>query len=91
MPSRFFSIQFRLVLGFALVLGLALFGVSWYVGSVAQNEVERFERRDQQIRAERVQRLLARHYFRNRGWDNLQGTVEQAASTTGRRIIVENA
>ena len=91
MPSRFFTIQFRLVLGFALVLGLALFAVSWYVGSVAQNEVERFERRDQQIRAERVQRLLARHYFRNRGWDNLQRTVEQAASTTGRRIIVEDA
>ena len=91
MPSRFFTIQFRLVLGFALVLGLALFAVSWYVGSVAQSEVERFERRDQQIRAERVQRLLARHYFRNRGWDNLQRTVEQAASTTGRRIIVEDA
>jgi len=91
MPSRFFSIQFRLVVGFALVLGLALFGVSWYVGSVAQNEVERFERRDQQIRAERVKRLLARHYFRNRGWDNLQGAVEQAASATGRRIIVEDA
>ena len=46
MPSRFFTIQFRLVLGFALVLGLALFSVSWYVGSVAQSEVERFERRD---------------------------------------------
>ena len=91
MPSRVFSIQFRLVLGFALVLGLALFGVSWYVGSVAQNEVERFERRDQQFRAERVKRLLARHYFRNRGWDNLQGAVEQAASATGRRIIVEDA
>ena len=91
MPSRFFSIQFRLVLGFALVLGLALFSVSGYVGSVAQNEVERFERRDQQIRAERVKRLLARHYFRNRGWDDLQRTVEQAASTTGRRIIVEDA
>ena len=91
MPSRFFTIQFRLVLGFALVLGLALFAVSWYVGSVAQSEVERFERRDQQIRAERVQRLLARHYFRNRGWANLQRTVEQAASTTGRRIIVEDA
>ncbi len=91
MPSRFFSIQFRLVLGFALVLGLALFAVSWYVGSVAQNEVERFERRDQQIRAERVKRLLARHYFRNRGWEDLQRTVEQAASTTGRRIIVEDA
>ena len=91
MPRRFSSIQFRLVLGFAQVLGLALFGVSWYVGSVAQNEVERFERRDQQIRAERVKRLLARHYFRNRGWDNLQRTVEEAASATGRRILVEDA
>ena len=91
MPSRFFSIQFRLVLGFALVLGLSLFGVSWYVGSVAQNEVEHFERRDQQIRAERVKRLLARHYYRNGGWNNLERTVGYAASATGRRIIVEDA
>ena len=90
-PSRFFSIQLRLVLGFALVLGLALFGVSWYVGSVAQNEVEHFKRRNQEFRAERAKRLLARHYFRNHGWDNLQRTVGQAASVTGRRIIVEDA
>ena len=90
MPKAFSSIQFRLVLGFALVLGLTLFGVSWFVGTVAQNQVDRFERRDQQIRAERVKRLLVRHY-RNREWDNLQRTVEQAASATGRRIIVENA
>ena len=90
MPNRFSSIQFRLVLGFALVLGLALLSVSWYVGSVAGNEVERFERRYQQFRAERVKRQFTRHYFRNNGWDNLQGMVEQAASATGRRIIVED-
>ena len=73
------------------MLALTLFGVSWFVGTVAQNQVDRFERRDQEIRAERVKQLLARHYFRNRGWQNLQGTVEEAASATGRRIIVENA
>ena len=91
MPKAFSSIQFRLVLGFALVLGLTLFGVSWFVGRVAQNQVDRFELRDQEIRADRVREVLARHYLRNRGWDNLQRTVEQAGSATGRRIIVENA
>ncbi len=91
MPRRFSSIQFRLVFGFSLVLALALFAVSLYVGAVAQNAVDRFQQRDQEIRAERVQRVVARQYLRNRGWRNIDAAVEQAASVTGRRIIVQDS
>jgi len=40
MPRLFLSLQFRLVLGFALVLTLALGGVSFYVGYAAEKEVD---------------------------------------------------
>ena len=42
MSRWIFSLQFRLILGFALVLALALIGVSLYVGFAADREVERF-------------------------------------------------
>lgn len=91
MARRFSSIQVRLVLGFALALALALAGVSWYVGSVADREVARFELRERQAQADRVRRLVARHFVTHRGWADLQPTLEQAASVSGQRIIVTNA
>ena len=42
MPRFFQSLQFRLVMGFTVVLALALAGVSLYVGYAAEREVERF-------------------------------------------------
>ncbi len=91
MAKRFSSIQVRLVLGFALALALALAGVSWYVGSVADREVARFELRERQAQADRVRRLVTRHFVTHRGWADLQPTLEQAASVSGQRIIVTNA
>ena len=43
MPSWFFSLQFRLVVGFAVILALATGAVSLYIGYTAQREVDRFQ------------------------------------------------
>ena len=49
MRSWFFSLQFRLVLGFALVLALSLGSVSWYVGYAAQQEADQFQREVEEV------------------------------------------
>ena len=88
MTRLFFSLQFRLVLGFALVLTLALAGVSFYVGYAAEKEVERFERSQENARIARVQQVIARFYTERREQTQLQTVLEQAGRQSGRRIIL---
>ncbi len=88
MRSWLFSLQFRLVLGFALVLALALAGVSWYVGLAAQREVERFQQEVEEARAARLEQVVSQYYSTSRGWSGLQPAIEQAGSLYGWRIMV---
>ncbi len=88
MTRLFVSLQFRLVLGFALVLTLALAGVSFYVGYAAEKEVERFERSQENARIARVQQVIARFYTERREQAQLQTVLEQAGRLSGRRIIL---
>lgn len=87
-PSWFYSLQFRLILAFTVTLALALAAVGAYVGFAAELETDRFQRRSQEFRADRVYRLIARHYRENRDWAGLQPRLEQAASLYGRRFVV---
>ena len=43
MHNVLFSLQFRLVIGFAAILVLALVSVSYYVGQAAEREAEALE------------------------------------------------
>ena len=88
MTRLFSSLQFLLVLGFALVLTLALAGVSFYVGYAAEKEVERFEASQENARIARVQQVIARFYTERREQAQLQTVLEQAGRLSGRRIIL---
>ena len=91
MSSWFSSLQFRLTLGFVLVLALALASVSFYVGFAAEREVERFQQDAEAARAARVEYLLAEYYSEQGGWVGLQHSLEQAATVFGRRIVVRDS
>ena len=87
-PGWFFSLRFRLILAFTLALALALAGVGLFVGFAAEQETNRFQRRSQEFRADRVHRLIARHYREHQDWAGLQPWLEQAANLYGRRLVV---
>lgn len=88
MTRLFLGLQFRLVLGFTVVLALALAGVSVYVGYAAEKEVERFEERQDDARTARVQQVITNFYANHRDESQLQSVLEQAGPLSGRRIIV---
>ena len=90
MRNWLFSLQFRLIAGFALVLALALGGVSFYVGLAADREVESFENRRNEVNKARVQRLISRFYSEGNGWAELQPALERAGPLSGRRIVVRD-
>ena len=90
MTRLFYSLQFRLVLGFALVLALALASVSFYVGYAAEQEVGRFENSRETAITARVQQVMARMHSDRRNPAQVQAVLEQAGRLSGRRIILQD-
>ena len=91
MVRWFQGLQFRLILGFTLALGLALAAVGVYTGYAANREVEQFSDRLEEARAARVEEMISLAYTRNRNWSGIQGIVERAGDLYGRRIVVRDA
>ena len=90
MSRWFFSLQFRLIAGFAAVLALTLGGVSLHVGFAADREVGRVEGLTDEARASRVMETLARYYSANRNWSGVQQVIERAGFLSGRALVLED-
>ena len=91
MHSWLFSLQFRLIAAFALVLSLALLGVSIYVSYTARQATIQFERDVEEARAARIEHLISTYYAATGGWGGLQPAVEHASSLYGVNIVVKDA
>ena len=84
------NLQFRLLVSFVFVLSLALVGVSLYTGQVADREAKRLRRDVDDVRADRVQRMISGHYAGLVEKTRLQGVLENAGSLYGWRIVVSD-
>jgi two-component system sensor histidine kinase BaeS len=87
-PRAFHSLQFRLTAGFAIVLALAIAGVSLYSAAATRAETERFAREVEESRAERVEQLVQDAYEANHDWDQVRYTMGQAAALLGWRVVL---
>ena len=90
-----FSLWARLVLGFAVILAVALGSVSFYISEVAEREAGDFERQRDEVRDARIARLVTDSYSgqRARGerdWTDLQPILERTGPLFGRRIVVRD-
>lgn len=85
-----FSLRFRLIIGFSLILALALGGVSFYVANAAEGQAERFDHRREQAQQRRIGRLIARGYGDDGEWRELQPILERTGPAFGRRIVVRD-
>ena len=91
MPSWFFSLQFRLVVGFAVILALATGGVGLYIGQAAHREVRHIQSDFDQARSRRVNETLAEYYRETGDWHGVQSLIERAGFLSDREIVVVNA
>ena len=90
MFSWVFSLRFRLILGFSLILVLALGGVGFYVAKAAERQAERFDQRREQAQQRRISRLVARGYGEDGKWRELQPILERTGPAFGKRIVVRD-
>ncbi len=84
----FFSLHFRLIAAFTLVLALALTGISLYIGYTAGQDTERLERDIDDARLARMNLLVAESYAKRPGWEGIQQAIEGVSSLYGWRILV---
>ena len=88
MPRWFFSLQARLVVGFAVVLALALAGVSAWSSFSAHREVSDLRVATNEALSARLHEALAAHYASKDGWTDVDGIAAQVAFVSGRDIVL---
>ena len=91
MPRWRFGLRWRLALGFAAILALALGAVALFTGFAAEREVARVQDEQDRVRAGRIVVALAEFYASNGGWDGAQRFVNRVSFQTEREIVVLDA
>ena len=88
MPRWRFGLRWRLALGFAVILALALGSVAAFTGKVAEWEVASVQAEQDRVRAGRIVVALAEFYATNGSWEGVQRFVNRISFQTEREIIV---
>ena len=91
MPRLRFGLRWRLALGFAVILALALGSVALFTGKVAEREVTDVQAEQDRVRAGRIVVALAEFYETNGSWDGAQNFVRRTSFQAERDIIVLDA
>ena len=88
MPKLFNSLQFRLILGFAGIIAVAMGSVSVYAQRAAANEIAQYEEEIAAVREERLGLMFNQFLTSGRRGDRLEAVIEQAGWLYGLRIAV---
>ena len=84
------SLQGRLTIGFAIILALAISGVSIYSAYATRLETEKFAASIEQARADRAEQLVRDTFEASQDWDEVQYAIQQVGSLFGWRVAFEN-
>jgi signal transduction histidine kinase len=86
-----YSLRFRLLMAFALIILVAVGAIYLFVSHTAVVEISRFGERSEQARFGRVTFELNRYYREHEEWEGIQPYVEQWGSLYERRIILTDS
>ena len=90
MPSWARSLQFRLTLGFTLILAGSLLSVSAFAYATTERKIDAFNEEVSLARAERLDQVVSDSYRRFGGWDGVQSALEQVSRLYDWRIVLED-
>ena len=90
MPSWARSLQFRLTLGFTLILGGALLSVSAFAYATTERKIDAFSEEISIARAERLDQVVSQSYSKNDNWEGVQDALEQVSRLYDWRIVIED-
>ncbi len=85
------SLQFRLTAGFAIVLALAIAGVSIASAMATRQETREFAQQVEAARTERAELLVQNAYQANQDWAEVQLAVSQVGGLFGWHVVVTDS
>jgi signal transduction histidine kinase len=86
-----YSIQFRLLGSFTLVILVTIGMVFFFINQATQAEIRQFQEEMYQIRAERMQSELAAYYFQHGNWEDIQSLVTQWGNIYEQRLVLTDS
>ena len=90
MSRLLFGLQFRLVVGFTLVMTLALAGVGLSVGYAAKREADAFQEKVEAVRVARMENLVSKLLANKISPAGVQSAVDDAGKLYGWRIVLRD-
>jgi len=90
MPNWARSLQFRLTLGFTVILGGALLSVSAFAYATTERKIDAFSDEISVARAERLDQVVADSYTKNDSWVEVQDALVQVSRLYDWRIVIED-
>lgn len=85
------SLRFRLILAFTLVILIAIGTVSIFASQASQARIQEYEKKTEQVKLDRANRLVFMYIMRGGDLPGLQMTVEHMAGIYGQNIIMADA
>jgi signal transduction histidine kinase len=85
------SLNFRLLLAFALVIIVTIGSVFFFTYLTTRSEISQFGERMEMMQARRVGTELSSYYYQKGGWEGIQPFVAQWGNLYGRRIILTDS
>ena len=90
MSRLLFGLQFRLVVGFTLVMTLALAGVGLSVGYAAKREADAFQEEVEAARVARMERVVSGLLANKKPPADVQSALDDAGKLYGWRIVLRD-
>ena len=84
------SLRWRLLFSFGLVISIALVLTAVFISRTTNAEIAEFQARTEFAQSERIRTLLSAQYQPLRGWQGVQGTIEQIGQLQAQRVILVN-
>jgi signal transduction histidine kinase len=88
MPRLINSLQFRLTVGFTVVLALTIAGVSAYSAFATRKATIEYAEQVEAVKTERAELLVQNAYQANQDWAEVQLAVAQVGGLFGWRVVV---
>lgn len=83
-----YSLRFRLILAFTLVLLVAISTIAIFASRASANRIQEYQQQTDQIKMQRTQCLLTQYYMNGGGWSGVQTPVEHMGALFGQPVIL---
>ncbi|MFW6422278.1 MAG: hypothetical protein ACOCZX_05555, partial [Candidatus Bipolaricaulota bacterium] len=84
----FGALRTRLLVGFVLIVGIAVGTVSYIATQSTKAEFGRYISRDQAERYEKLSLLLSQYFRTAEGWEGVQRVIDQIGDSYRERIVL---